>query len=147
MRADKNNVRYIYGRYVNEPARDNLPVCTVGSAYARGREGSLFFVFEEEGISGTLGKNLVDITFSTKQVVDSDEHRLLMAMKTSSLEVMPLQGRSSSPGDTECKFLEDNILSSWRRIHMMCLIEVRTATSLTNRRMKFLHTLFAVSAR
>ena len=36
-------------------------------------------------LSGTLGKNLADITFSTQQVVDSEEHRLLMALRGSSL--------------------------------------------------------------
>ena len=36
--------------------------------------------------SGTLGKNLIDIVFSTRQVADSDEHRLLMALRDSRLK-------------------------------------------------------------
>ena len=36
-------------------------------------------------LSGTLGKNLMDVTFTTQQVVDSEEHRLLMALKNSAL--------------------------------------------------------------
>ena len=37
-------------------------------------------------LSGTLGKNLIDVEFSTGQVAGSDEHRLLMALRNSSLK-------------------------------------------------------------
>ena len=37
-------------------------------------------------LSGKLGKNLIDIIFSTEQVADSDEHRLLMALRDSQLK-------------------------------------------------------------
>ena len=36
-------------------------------------------------LAGTQGKNLIDMPFSTAQVVDSDEHRLLMALRDSAL--------------------------------------------------------------
>ena len=36
-------------------------------------------------LSGTLGKNLIEMPFTTAQVVDSDEHRLLMALRDSKL--------------------------------------------------------------
>ena len=36
-------------------------------------------------LSGTLGKNLVDLSFATSQVVDSEEHRLLSSLRTSGL--------------------------------------------------------------
>ena len=36
--------------------------------------------------SGSLGKNLIAIVFSTQQVADSDEHRLLMALRDSGLK-------------------------------------------------------------
>ena len=35
----------------------------------------------KKALSGTLGKNLIDIVFSTRQVVDSEEHRLLSALR------------------------------------------------------------------
>ena len=34
-------------------------------------------------LSGTLGKNLIEMSFTTAQVIDSDEHRLLMALRDS----------------------------------------------------------------
>ena len=37
-------------------------------------------------LSGTLEKNLLDIAFETRQVVDSPEHRLLMALRDSQLQ-------------------------------------------------------------
>ena len=39
-------------------------------------EAELYLKLLKKSISGTLGKNLLDIEFSTKQVEDSDEHRL-----------------------------------------------------------------------
>jgi hypothetical protein len=33
----------------------------------------------QKSLSGALGKNLMDILFANQQVLDSDEHRLLMS--------------------------------------------------------------------
>ena len=40
----------------------------------------------KKALSGTLGKNLIDIVFSTRQVVDSKEHRLLSALRDTGLK-------------------------------------------------------------
>ena len=40
----------------------------------------------KKGLSGSLGKNLIDIVFSTQQVVDSEEHRLLTTLRDSQLK-------------------------------------------------------------
>lgn len=37
-------------------------------------------------LSGTQDKNLIDLSFRTSQVADSDEHRLLMALRDSGLD-------------------------------------------------------------
>ena len=39
--------------------------------------------------SGALGKNLVDVVFSTQQVADSDEHRLLQTLRQTELKDPP----------------------------------------------------------
>ncbi|MDE6455728.1 MAG: DUF4317 domain-containing protein, partial [Dysosmobacter sp.] len=39
----------------------------------------------KKSLSGSLGKNLIDVVFSTAQVMDSDEHRLLSALRESGL--------------------------------------------------------------
>ena len=36
----------------------------------------------KKALSGGLGRNLVDIEFSTQQVADSEEHRLLMGLRS-----------------------------------------------------------------
>ena len=40
----------------------------------------------KKSLSGTVGKNLIDIVFSTQQVADSDEHRLLMTLRDTQLK-------------------------------------------------------------
>lgn len=40
----------------------------------------------EKTLSGALGRNLIDIVFSTAQVADSDEHRLLQTLRQTELQ-------------------------------------------------------------
>ena len=40
----------------------------------------------KKSLSGTLGKNLIDVVFSTQQVADSDEHRLLQTLRQTELK-------------------------------------------------------------
>lgn len=40
----------------------------------------------KKSLSGALGKNLIDIVFSTAQVADSDEHRLLQTLRQTELK-------------------------------------------------------------
>ena len=47
---------------------------------------SHYLNFLKKALSGTPGKNLIDIVFSTQQVMDSDEHRLLSALRSSELK-------------------------------------------------------------
>lgn len=39
-------------------------------------------------LSGSIGKNLIDIEFTTQQVCDSEEHKLLMDLRETELEMM-----------------------------------------------------------
>ena len=40
----------------------------------------------KKALSGTLGKNLIDIVFSTEQVMNGPEHRLLSQLRSSALK-------------------------------------------------------------
>ena len=40
----------------------------------------------KKSLSGSMGKNLIDILFSTQLVAESDVHRLLMALRDSKLK-------------------------------------------------------------
>ena len=61
--------------YLNEPL-DRMPE----------EEAEKYLTLLKKALSGTLGRNLIDIVFSTQQVADSDEHRRLMALRDSKLK-------------------------------------------------------------
>ena len=44
-------------------------------------EAEKYLSLLRKALSGSLGKNLIDVVFSTQQVADSDEHRLLSALR------------------------------------------------------------------
>ena len=46
-------------------------------------EQEMYLTLLRKTLSGSLGRNLIDIPFETKQVAGSDEHRLLQALRES----------------------------------------------------------------
>ena len=48
-------------------------------------EAEKYFALLRRTLGGTLGRNLIDITFKTSQVAESEEHKLLMALRNSKL--------------------------------------------------------------
>ena len=46
-------------------------------------EAEKYLSLLKKALSGALGKNLIDIVFSTRQVVTGEEHRMLMELRTS----------------------------------------------------------------
>ncbi len=84
FRPDKNNISRIRGCYVNEQ-REIISEFDQSLALVPDEEAEKLLGLLRKTLSGTQGKNLADITFSTQQVVDSEEHQLLMALKTSAL--------------------------------------------------------------
>ncbi len=49
-------------------------------------ESEKYFALLKKVLSGALGRNLIDITFRTQQVVDSPEHKLLTTLRDSQLQ-------------------------------------------------------------
>ena len=49
-------------------------------------EAEKYLSLLKKTMSGSLGRNLVDVVFSTEQVMDSDEYRLLSALRESELK-------------------------------------------------------------
>ncbi len=85
FRADRSNITHIHGCYVNE-AREIVSEFDQSLAMMDEEETERFFALLKKCISGSLGKNLMNMDFTTQQVVDSDEHRLLMKLRSSKLE-------------------------------------------------------------
>lgn len=85
FRADKSAISRIYGCYVN-CNKEVVAYLDESLGMMAQEEAEQFLNLLKKSLSGTLGKNLIDIVFSTQQVADSDEHRLLMALRDSKLK-------------------------------------------------------------
>lgn len=85
FKPEKDNISRIYGCYVNAAheivTRLDMSVGMMGE-----EEAELYLKLLKKTLSGTLGKNLMDIEFSTAQVENSDEHRLLQSLRLSHLK-------------------------------------------------------------
>lgn len=84
FRAEKSNITHIRGCYVSEK-REIVSEFDQSFSTLPQEETECMLAVLKRTLSGTVGRNLVDISFATQQVVDSDEHRLLMALRDSSL--------------------------------------------------------------
>ena len=84
-RPEKNAVSRIYGCLVNN-SREIVSDLNESLGMMPQEEAEKYLSFLKKGLSGTLGKNLIDIVFSTQQVADSEEHRLLTTLRDSQLK-------------------------------------------------------------
>ena len=85
FRPDKNNIPTIVGCFVNENkeiiSRISQPIGLSDSVACE----KLLTVMKRT-LSGSLGTNLTDISFSSKQVLESEEHALLMKLRETRLK-------------------------------------------------------------
>ena len=81
FRADKNNISRIVGCYVNEQ-REIIAGFSNTLLLMPPEESEKYLAIFRRTLSGTLGKNLVNIEFSTSQVTDGEEHKLLSALRS-----------------------------------------------------------------
>ena len=80
FRPDKTSVTHIRGCYVNEKA-EIVSEFTQALGLMTEDEAEKILALLRRALSGSLGKNLVDLSFTTAQVQDSPEHRLLTALR------------------------------------------------------------------
>ena len=85
FRPDKSAINHIYGCYVNGN-REIISYLDEPLGILPQEETEKYLSLLKKSLSGTQGKNLIDIVFSTLQVADSEEHRLLMALRDSQLK-------------------------------------------------------------
>ena len=85
FRADKSNITHVRGCYVNEN-REVISEFDQSIAMMGQEESEKLLANLRRTLSGTVGKNLLDIEFDTRQVAEGEEHRLLMALRDSRLE-------------------------------------------------------------
>ncbi len=85
IRRDRSNMTAIYGCYVNEN-KEIIAEFQQSTGIMPENEAEKYFGLMRRSLSGTIGKNLIDITFKTSQVADSPEHKLLMELRGSKLK-------------------------------------------------------------
>lgn len=84
-RPEKNAVSHIYGCFVNS-SKEIVSYLDESLGLMPQEEVEKYLSLLKKALSGTLGKNLIDIVFSTQQVADSEEHHLLSALRSSGLK-------------------------------------------------------------
>lgn len=91
LRRERSNITAIYGCYVNEN-KEIITEFRQSTGMMPENESDKYFALLRRTLSGSLGKNLIDITFKTSQVADSPEHKLLMGLRESKLADEELRG-------------------------------------------------------
>ena len=71
FKLDKNSISKIFGCYVNSN-KEIISWIDASMGLMQQEEQEMYLGLLKKALSGALGKNLVDITFSTAQVADSD---------------------------------------------------------------------------
>ena len=85
FRPDHNNIQHIYGCYVNTN-REIISSFDESLGLMSQTETEKYLTLLKKALSGALGKNLLDISFATRQVMDGEEYRLLTALRKSELQ-------------------------------------------------------------
>lgn len=84
VRRDRSNITSIYGCYVNAQ-KEIISVFCQPVGMMPENEAEKYFAVMKRTLSGTIGKNLIDLSFRTSQVADSPEHKFLMELRKSAL--------------------------------------------------------------
>lgn len=91
LRRDRSNITKIYGCFVNDN-REIITEFSQSTGIMPENEGDKYFALFKRVLSGSVGKNLIDLSFKTAQVAQgAPEHKLLMDLR-------------------ECKLSDDELL-------------------------------------
>lgn len=85
VRRDRSNMTSIYGCYVNAN-KEIISSFRQSVGMMPESEAEKYFGVMKRVLSGTIGKNLIDISFRTAQVADSPEHKFLMDLRKTALQ-------------------------------------------------------------
>ncbi len=80
FRPERSGITHVYGCFVNG-SREVVAETEVSLGMSGKEEQEMYLALLRKTLSGSLGRNLIDIAFETKQVAGSDEHRLLQALR------------------------------------------------------------------
>lgn len=80
FKPEKANIGRVYGCYVNS-SKEVISYIDESVALMPQEEAQQYLTILKKTLSGSLGRNLTDIVFSTEQVAGSEEHKLLMELR------------------------------------------------------------------
>ncbi len=82
LRRERSNITQLFGCFVNEN-KEIITEFRQSTGIMPENESDKYYALLRKTLSGSIGRNLIDITFKTSQVADSEEHRLLMNLRES----------------------------------------------------------------
>ena len=85
FRPDKSAIHRIYGCFVNEN-REIVSYLDESMGRMPEEEAGQYLGFLKKTLSGTLGRQLIDVVFTTGQAAQGEEHKLLSALRDSALK-------------------------------------------------------------
>ncbi len=85
MKPDRTNLTAVYGCYVASSG-EVLSTFREPFGLMAEEDKEKYLAIFRRVLSGTPDKNLIDLSFTTKQVADSNEHRLLMRLRETALD-------------------------------------------------------------
>ena len=88
IRKDKCAVPFIYGAFINEK-KELISTFRQNVGLMPNDDADAVFKLMRKCFSGTLGKNLVDVSFPTETVMNGEEHKMLMAIRKQTAESEP----------------------------------------------------------
>ena len=92
LRRDRSNMTAIYGCFVNDN-KEIISEYRASTGIMPENEADKYFAILRKALSGSVGRNLIDISFKTAQVAGSAEHGLLMDLRKTKLEDEELRGQ------------------------------------------------------
>ena len=84
FRPDRSNIQQVYGCYVNT-SREIIASFEESLGLLSQNETEKYLSLLKKTLSGALGKNLVDIPFATREVMEGEQYRLLSRLRQTEL--------------------------------------------------------------
>ena len=110
IQPGKNNITHIYGCYVNSATREVISSFDEPVNLLSEQEQLEYLKLLNKALSGGMGKNLWDLSFTTAQVRGSTEHQLLSQLRQSRLEDESLREKLCALLTESLSFEEKNYL-------------------------------------
>ena len=84
LRPNKNAIGHVYGCYVS-PTKEIIAEVDQSLSLLNEDDVESRLALLRKALSGGLGRNLIDIEFTTRQVAEGEEHKLLRALRDTKL--------------------------------------------------------------